>query len=287
MNKVAFFSVVYPGVESFLDDFFKSLMIQSFKNFDLIIINDGLHNLDVFISKYSDLHIKIISFTDVIPKIREYGMNYLIANKYDIIIFGDSDDYFNLNRVETSVELLKRYDIVVNDLSLVKNNEVFCKNYISSRCSNMQEIDYNFIENKNIFGFTNTAIRAQIIKQMSFNKNIKAVDWFFFSTLLYNDISAVFTNNTTTFYRQHSSNIAGINKVNSTNLIPHLEVKINHYTEMQKTDQKYTNLCESYKDSLSQVLNNKDYFHSYLVTLQSQEPKHHLWWENIKSVKEL
>ena len=40
-NLVALFTVFYSGAECFLKDFLSSLKEQSYKEFDLIIVNDG------------------------------------------------------------------------------------------------------------------------------------------------------------------------------------------------------------------------------------------------------
>ena len=62
---------------------------------------------------------------------REKGINYCINQGYDILIFGDSDDYFSRNRVEKSIELLSKYSIVVNDLNLFDKqiNETMVHSY--------------------------------------------------------------------------------------------------------------------------------------------------------------
>ena len=91
-------------------------------------------------------------------KNREYGINYCIENNYDVLIFGDSDDYFSDNRVELSLKMLKENDIVVNDISLFNDTGIYEEKYISNRLKDNSKISYEYIQNKNIFGLSNGGV---------------------------------------------------------------------------------------------------------------------------------
>ena len=105
---------------------------------------------------------------------------------------------------------MNKTDVVVNDLSLFNNNGVYEKKYISNRLNNLDVINPEFINDKNIFGMSNTAIKLKNIKKVSFNDNIIAVDWYFFKAILKQGLQAVFTNETESFYRQHENNMVGL-----------------------------------------------------------------------------
>ncbi|RXI39052.1 family 2 glycosyl transferase, partial [Malaciobacter mytili] len=158
MKKIAFLTTIFTMPEEYLYDFFNSLEKQTYKYFDIIIVNDGFNNLDIFIEKYKELNIFELKGLDNIAKNRQIGINYCIDNNYDILIFGDSDDYFKENRIMISLDKLEKYDIVVNDLTLFDKNGIIEKQYISNRIENNTEIDFGFIKDKNIFGLSNTAI---------------------------------------------------------------------------------------------------------------------------------
>jgi len=210
-EKIAFLTTVFPMKEQYLYDFFDSLSEQTYNQFDIVVVNDGYENFNKIKNKYKKLNIIELPFSSTISKNREYGINYIIDNQYSILIFGDSDDYFSSNRVEKSLELLETNDIVVNDLSLFNEHDVYCKKYISNRISNNTQVKYDFIKDKNIFGFTNTAINIKILDiKVKFDKNIVAVDWFFYKNLLKLTFSAIFTYETETFYRQYESNTVGL-----------------------------------------------------------------------------
>ena len=233
-TKVAFLTVVFRENEVFLNEFLKSLNCQSFQNFDLIVVNDGLDNFEYYKKKFPNLRIKELSSTYSHIKNREVGINYCIEKKYDFLVFGDSDDYFKNDRIEKSIKLLKSYDIVVNDLSTFNSDGSIDKMYLSNRLRNHQEINYNFIKNKNIFGLSNTSIKLKKLNKMKLPEDVIALDWFIFSCFLIEGKSAIFTNNTISYYRQHSSNVIGLKKLDTISYKKGLITKNKHYNALKR-----------------------------------------------------
>ena len=215
--KIAFLTTVFPMEENFLYDFLDSLKNQTYQNFDLIVVNDGYKDFDSTKAVYNQmLNITELQYSDTPAKNREYGINYCIDNNYDVLIFGDSDDYFESNRVEKSLEFLKKSDIVVNDLNLFNGNGVYEEKYLSHRLKNLDVVDFEFLKDKNIFGMTNTAIKLENISKVTFDDKIVAVDWYFFKTLLGQGLKAIFTNETVSFYRQYENNTVGLSVEDNT-----------------------------------------------------------------------
>ena len=211
LNKVSFLTTVFPKNEKYLYDFFNSLKNQTYQNFDIVVINDGYKKFDKIKDDYSqNLNIIEVRYSNTPAKNKEYGINYCIDQKYDVLIFGDSDDYFQNNRVKKSLEFLNEADVVVNDLSLFNKNGVFKKNYMSHRINNLDIIDIEFIKDKNIFGMSNTAVKLKNLPKVLFDDKIIAVDWYFFKRLLEKGSKAIFTNEIITYYRQHEKNTIGL-----------------------------------------------------------------------------
>jgi len=210
MKNVAFLTTIFPMEERFLIDFFDSLSGQTYDNFDVIVVNDGYDNFYDVKMKYQNLSIIELPYSDTPAKNREYGINYCIKRKYDILIFGDSDDYFSNNRVELSLNMLNSNDIVVNDVSLFSDRGVYETMYISNRLSDNSKVNFNYIKNKNIFGLSNTALKINILSKVSFDKDLVAVDWYLYKSLLKNSCKAIFTNKAITYYRQHKDNTIGL-----------------------------------------------------------------------------
>ncbi len=239
-TKVAFLTTIFPMNEQYLYDFFDSLENQTYKNFDIIVVNDGYKNFEVIKAKYS-LNLKIIEllYSSSPAKNREYGINYCIDEKYNVLIFGDSDDYFYSNRVEKSLELLKNNDIVVNDLSLFDQNGIYEENYLSHRLENLEIVHFEFIKNKNIFGLSNTAINLSYVNKITIPDDLIAVDWYIFSIFLMSGKKAIFTNETISFYRQHQHNIVGLKNMDEVSFENGIKVKQKHYKALNQIDTQF------------------------------------------------
>ncbi|MCY6330695.1 glycosyltransferase family A protein [Bacteroides fragilis] len=92
-NLVALFTVFYSGAECFLKDFLSSLKEQSYKEFDLIIVNDGFE-VGEFKNLLCNLNVVEIKFSSTFSKNREYGLNYIKRAGYKYLILCDVDDFF-------------------------------------------------------------------------------------------------------------------------------------------------------------------------------------------------
>lgn len=266
MKSTAFLTTIFPQNEKFFKFFLNSLSSQTYKDFDLVIVNENFKNLNYYKDLYPDLKIINIASNNSPAKNREIGINYCIENKYDILIFGDSDDYFQNNRVEISIKMLKNADIVVNDLSLFNENKVYNEKYLSNRIKNNQIVDFKFIKSKNIFGFSNSAIKLINLNRIKLPKNLIAVDWFFFSKFLLSGYNAVFTSKTVSFYRQYQQNLVGLKKIDEKSFKKGINTKIKHYEALNTIKNQFDNELKrlySQKYNKDKKINNP------------------LWWELI------
>jgi glycosyltransferase involved in cell wall biosynthesis len=253
--------------EQYLYDFFDSLKNQTYKNFDIVVVNDGYKNFETIKAKYTQaLNIIELPYENTPAKNREHGINYCVKNGYDILIFGDSDDYFEKNRVEKSLELLNRYDIVVNDLSLFDDSGIYEEKYIPNRVENLCEVGFEFIKDKNIFGLSNTGIKLNNINKIVIPDDLVAVDWYIFSTLLLESKKAIFTNDTVSYYRQYQENTVGLKEIDEQSFKKGVLVKKIHYKALNKNG-TYFNL------ELDRL--------KYLKFINNKTIKNPLWWELI------
>lgn len=268
-KKVAFLTTIFPMQEQFLYDFFNSLKNQTYKEFVVVVVNDGYQNFKKIIFKYAnDLNIIELVYSNTPAKNREYGINYCIENNYDILIFGDSDDYFEKNRIEKSVELLKKNDIVINDLSLFDENGIYETKYISNRIENNSIIDLEFIKDKNIFGLSNTAILLNDIDTLVIPNDLIAVDWYIFTLLLLDNKKAIFTNETVSYYRQYNNNTIGIKGIDLASFKRSIEVKKKHYRSLSL-------LTNNFSEEMNRVSSLKLEIKNHKII------KSPLWWELI------
>jgi sugar O-acyltransferase (sialic acid O-acetyltransferase NeuD family) len=271
-NKTAFLTTIFPIQKNYVDEFMKSLTSQTNQCFDLILLNDGYGDTSTLKLVYPEINIIELESENNIAKNRAALINFARLNRYDYAIFGDIDDYFSPDRVDVLESLLKKKDIIVNDFTTFDGNGVIERFYLSNRLSSGACINEFDVYEKNLFGFTNTAINLKKIVGIDFifNPELIAVDWYFFSYLLSLGLTAEFTNKTHTYYRQHSQNVIGINEGQESELRNILTVKKLHYREMRKVSKVY----DVFYQKISRIENlNLDKFNNII--------SHPLWWEKL------
>lgn len=233
--KITLVLYVYPGIEKYLDILINSINSQTINEFDVIIFNDNLANV---IQIFSNLQVQstVVEVKGSINEIRFNSLRDIGLLGSEYIIFQDADDFMVENRIEENLKALEKYDLVVNDLSLVNENSQIMENsFWSKRLGNSFEFDDFFLRDKNIVGLGNTSIKKTLLldPRLSFSDLPLAFDWFlFYQVFKLNNLKAVFITNTTTYYRQHEGNIAGIKKIDFNRIKHVLNVKDAHYNAL-------------------------------------------------------
>ena len=284
-NKTAFLTTIFPMKKMYLMEFFSSIEKQTVKDFDVIVVNDGYSCFEDIRDQFEGLNIIELKHSDTPAKNREHGINYTKDNGYNILIFGDSDDCFDPNRVQVCEAMLSDFEIVVNDLSLFNENGVYDERYFSNRVENRKSIVIDMIIDKNIFGLSNTAIRLDIINNIDFNSELVAVDWYLFSVLLLKNKSAVFTNEALTYYRQYSDNTVGMKDITKDNFRRGIEVKLMQYEVLSAQGWDYLKCFNEIKN-LKQSLVSDDDLDNYISLLSKDEIMFPFWWENIRLLRD-
>lgn len=124
MEKVSVIVPIY-NVEKYLKYSIGGILKQSYKNLEIILVNDGSQdNSFAICEEYSkiDNRIKIISVENGGQgRARNIGLQHSTS---DWILFLDADDYYDNNAVEYLVELAERYgsDLVVTPLRVVRDH---------------------------------------------------------------------------------------------------------------------------------------------------------------------
>jgi glycosyltransferase involved in cell wall biosynthesis len=275
--KFAFATVIYPEALKFLPNFLKSLRGQTYQNFHLVIVNDGCDEKDIVIE---GLDFNIVPGGKSITENREILINAVLDQKFEWVIFGDSDDFFDSNRIEVIDEYSKDYDLISNDIIPVEGDKIWNPQF-QKILGNFSEIATVFIRDKNLFGFSNTACRTEYIKNKSIPSEIIAVDWFLFAKAIQSGAKACFTAKTCTYYRQWEENIIGIIKTDIKQIKIGIKAKYFHYKNMLNYDPWYGGELPWLKNLYYQ--SDSENFYSYYKKLEQQKNEFIFWWENIKN----
>lgn len=110
---------IYNG-EKYLSSCIDSILDQTFKDFELIIINDGsIDATEKIIKNYENKDSRIKSYYKTNSGIVD-SLNLGISKaQFDLIARIDADDICHPNRLEKQVALLKEYDIVGSNALLI------------------------------------------------------------------------------------------------------------------------------------------------------------------------
>lgn len=281
-NKIAFFSVVYPGSEPYLSDFLCSLNRQTYQKFDLIVCNDGLENLQRILDPFGNLKVLILSETGTPATIRSSGIRHILAGGYDSIVFGDSDDFFDPQRIEKSMDLLSDRRILFNDLHLAAADGGRMEDYyLSNRFENKQLLSGHDLAESNCIGLTNASVRAPLLRTIRIPSDVEAVDWYLFARLLAEGYEACFTNETWTCYRQHPGNFIGLKNPEKQQILRMLKVKVNHYRHMKEFAPSYGVLEERYRQLAERIESEPEFKKEYISFIQNRRVNSPLWWESV------
>ncbi len=142
------FSIIMPvyNVEKYVEKTIKTIINQTYKNFELIVVNDGTKDNSVEIIKKiqkKDGRIKVYNKENGgLSSARNYGLKYATG---DYVCFVDSDDYLYLNYLEIlneeltkkevdliffgySVDMVDSNENILNEIDIFEKLQEFNKN---------------------------------------------------------------------------------------------------------------------------------------------------------------
>lgn len=127
MNSNYLISIIIPvyNVEMYLNKCIKSILNQTYKNIEVILIDDGSTDLS---GKICDDYAKKDSRIKVIHKKNE-GVSCarndgLKSAKGEYVFFIDSDDYIDIDAIEKMVDEVDKYEIIKISHKLLKNDKM-------------------------------------------------------------------------------------------------------------------------------------------------------------------
>jgi glycosyltransferase involved in cell wall biosynthesis len=222
MNELAVLMSTYNG-EKFLRKQLDSLFNQTYKNFDLIVRDDGsTDNTLNILREYNINYIKgsnigvIKSFLYLIEFALKYDYKYFLLCDQDDIWFSDKlEQQLNyISIISEDVPILIHSDMqIIDEKDKIINNSFF---KFSNLDYNKKTLNYLLLQN-NVTGnsiFFNRKL-AELIK---YHKNILMHDWWI--ALIASAFGKIFfINEPLLQYRKHSKNVIGAQKFYSINKV--------------------------------------------------------------------
>ena len=144
-------SIIVPvyNVELYLDRCIKSLVNQTYKNIEIILVNDGSTDksgiiCDEYCSKFENIKV-IHKKNGGLSDARNYGLK-MASGKY--ILFVDSDDYINEDSCERFAEYMNLdLEVLIGDVTKkIKNNSILMVHQLD--LLNIQTTGKEFLKNE-------------------------------------------------------------------------------------------------------------------------------------------
>ena len=195
-------SVIVPvyNTEKYLEKCLDSIVNQTYKDIEIIIINDGsTDNSSKIINKYVDKYSNIV-YKEITNHGQGYARNLGIKlSSGDYIMFLDSDDYVDVDIISKMINKIGTCDVAVCDIYKVINNElVEFKNY------------YNYSnDNINLMlshpGPVAKLYKKEVIKNVSFLENVYYEDLSFTPVISLNVNKVCYINEYLYYYVIHAN----------------------------------------------------------------------------------
>ena len=168
-----FFSIIIPTYNQahFLQQALKSVFSQTFKNFEVVVIdNQSSDNTKNVVSLFKKVIYKKIDNRGIIAKSRNYGMK-IAKGKW--IVFLDSDDYWKKDKLLYIFEKIKKntFDVICHNEWIIDTSENNKK--IEKKLWSYGPYEKDFYKKKLIWGNRNSTSASAVKKSFIKENNIK------------------------------------------------------------------------------------------------------------------
>ena len=176
MNKIKV-SIVVPiyNTKKYLKKCMDSLVSQTLKEIEIILINDGsTEDIDSIVNEYNDNRIIYIKKDNTgIGSTRNLGIQ---KSKGEFLLFVDSDDYIDENYAKKAYEkaIIDEVDIVISDFYKDYDGKLKEETFDIEKIFNMKEKN-EYLWKINL-GPCNKLYKRELIENIKFNENTKYED---------------------------------------------------------------------------------------------------------------
>jgi len=285
-DRLAVYTTVYPGVEQYLPSWYRSVLAQTDRDFDLWIGLDSLTPKAVLQASGAEPgSINFITSQHGSPgQIRENAIS-LLVDEYASVVFVDSDDLLYPTRVESARKGLDDHDVVGCALRIIDETG---HDMGVTFGPTIEEQFSSLLIRYNIFGLSNTAYRNDVLRRcLPLGDGCEIVDWSLVTRAWAGGASLHFDQQPQMAYRQYSTNIARVLlPFSARHVLAATERVIGHYRCVLESEFPVTGTCV---DVLRPAYDRALLFHrkvnesnhtlsSYVAELNQLTPRYVWWW---------
>lgn len=283
MSRTAVYSTIYPGMETYCADWAHSLDRQTDGDFDLWVGVDHLSIAEIEKAAHQHLDAEFVFAKpgDTPAMIRNQALGQMVE-RYDAIIFVDSDDILFPTRVEAAKQFLIHYDVTGTAMQLIDQSGT----PLDITFSPLPKSDYATILFRwNVFGLSNTVYRSETVHRcLPIPPDCIAVDWYLATMSLLHGSKLGFDYNPQMYYRQHGANTARIIPpftpdlvLNATRIVLQHQLNIVDCATVGMHKELLVQAHHKVKRFSHNVLANSGMLERYVLAL-NKLPVQSVWW---------
>ena len=196
----------------FIKEFINSIKSQTFQNFTILLIDDTSNkNKERIIKELKNFKLVILDGKGKGNINRIIGLKYIQKNKknFDIVVFGDSDDYMHKDRIKIIEKffLKKKAKLICSNLIFKKNQTIKSDMFFKNKISPKDLFDFYVI------GLGCLSVRISLIKKfIEIIKECKTniLDWFLITIfLIEHKENVIVLKKSKVNYRLYANNLIG------------------------------------------------------------------------------
>ena len=290
--EVACLTVIYPGVEDFIEEYLQSIQRQTFKDFDLVVINDHFPLSIERILKSMNIKAEVFDCFQTPQGNRLHGLKMCQELGYDLVVCSDADDVMFDDRIERIIV----YFLENEDKKIVYNNLV---EHSGNSCFDLfykERIMLTDILDFNVLGWSALNVKADLIPFILEHRNeiVPAFDWWIALVYLLHFKKVHFLKNIYSYYRMHTGNYIGpVFGIKEKGVEQGLYVKKMIYSEFVKYCQqnKFTEEGKIFVQKLEEVNEIESFINRHSLSAYSELVKSYLrnkpkmfWWQDVVSL---
>lgn len=206
-------SIIIPiyNVEKYLEKCIKSIINQTYRNLEIILINDGSTDKSAKIcEEYIKQDNQIVFINKKNGGSASAKNEGLKVAKGDYITFVDSDDFIESDMIEYMVNTIKKYNVDIVQCSftnLYKNTEKFKQDTIVEQKISSKDFLELFLTKWDSSLFWNKLFKREVIENVFFKEGRCIDDEFFTYKCVINSKSIVTSNKIVYNYRMRKSGV--------------------------------------------------------------------------------
>ena len=283
---LAVYTTIYPGVEPYLPDWYRSLRQQTDQDFQLWIGLDNLASESIENMLGSELKANwVVAHPGATPaQIRQQTLARIVET-CDAVVLVDSDDLLHPSRVAAARADLQASDLAGCTLRLIDQQG----NDLDLTFSLPPGLEAeNVFPRNNVFGFSNSAFRSDLLRQcLPIPVEAVLVDWFLATRAWLSGARLSFDPVPRMDYRQHPANTARVRfPVSQEQVVSDTALVRQHFQLL--LDGPIRNAVGEREGALTAVITDVEEFHQrivlqpaqlgeYLQALNALHPAP-LWW---------